>query len=258
MPPLEKRDIHLWLLFSDEMTSEPLHAHYFSLLSAQELQQQKRFCFAEDRLRYLLTRALVRTVLSRYAPIVPREWRFATNSYGRPHIANPLPAGADLRFNLSHTRGLIVLAVTQARDIGVDVENTRSRVVSTEIAARFFSRAEADALSRLPPQQRQERFLEYWTFKESYIKARGMGLSIPLDQFSFCYSGERNVQMTTHEALADAPGRWQFWQLRPAPEYCLAVCVQRAGTQASQLLVRKAVPAESEQVIVLPVLRTSE
>ena len=257
MIPLERPGVDLWLTFYAEITSEQLLAHYSSLLTEQELRQQQRFYFANDRLRYLVTRALVRTVLSRYVPILPRDWMFAVNSYGRPHIANQQAAQADVRFNISHTRSLIAMAVTRARDVGVDVENTQARAVSMEIADRFFARAEVDALSKLPRQQQQERFFEYWTLKESYIKARGLGLSVPLDKCSFHYPCERRVQIVIHDELADDAARWQFWQLRPTPEYSLAVCAQRVETSASRLLVRKVVPADSEQIITPAVLRTS-
>src|SRR5437763_959951 len=82
------------------------------------------FHFARDRRRYLVTRALVRTVLSRYMDIAPREWAFAVNDYGRPLITNAAAAARQISFNVSHTDSLIILAIAQGHELGVDVENT--------------------------------------------------------------------------------------------------------------------------------------
>src|SRR5579864_4134155 len=107
--PLPPAEIHLWLAFYDEITDEHLLSDYRALLNSAEKEQEPRFYFAKDRLRYLVTRALVRTVLSRYVLIDPRELIFSTNAYGRPEIANTQAGKALLSFNISHTHSLIVL-----------------------------------------------------------------------------------------------------------------------------------------------------
>src|SRR6185436_4436818 len=178
-------EIHRWLAFYDEIADERLHAAYRELLDAAEREQEPRFYFARDRRRYLVTRALVRTVLSRYLSIDPRACIFSTNAYGRPEIVNAEGREAGLSFNLSHTHSLIVLGVTTGRALGVDVENVRDREASIAVADRFFAPQEVAALAATPADRQQYRFFEYWTFKESYIKARGMGLSLPLDKFGF-------------------------------------------------------------------------
>ncbi len=92
-----------------------------------------------------------------------------------------------------------------------------------------------------------DRFWEYWTFKESYVKARAMGLSIPLDKVSFRYPNDHAVEIRMHPDLGDQPGRWQFWQLRPTAEYLLAVCAERAADNSQTIVVRRAVPLVSEE-----------
>ncbi len=255
---LTPAEIHLWLAFYDEITDERLLSDYRALLNYEEKEQQSRFYFARDRLRYLVTRALVRTVLSRYVLIDPREWVFSTNAYGRPEIANAQVREECLSFNISHTHSLIVLGVTRRRALGVDVENFRTRDVSIDIAERFFAPTEVTALSGVPPHQQQYRFFEYWTFKESYIKARGMGLSLPLDKFSFHYPHDRAVQITIDPELADDAARWQFWQFQPRPEYLVAVCAERVGDQPTKLIVRQAVPMLSEKSFTPEFLRLSQ
>jgi 4'-phosphopantetheinyl transferase len=256
--PLTPAEIHVWLVFYDEISEERLHSAYRELLSAAEKEQEPRFYFARDRRRYLITRALVRTVLSRYVSIRPEEWVFSTNAYGRPDIVNAQARDACLSFNISHTHSLIVLGVTTHRALGVDVENFRAREVSIDIADRYFAPQEVAALAAVPPHQQQYRFFEYWTFKEAYIKARGMGLSLPLDKFSFHYPDDHAVELAIDPELADDAARWQFWQFQPMPEYLVAICAERVGPQPPSLIVREAIPMVSEKQCAFEFLRISE
>lgn len=255
--PLLPGEIHLWLASYDGIADERLHAAYRALLNTAERAQEPRFHFARDRRRYLVTRALVRTVLSRYAARDPREWVFAENAWGRPEIANAPPGDGSLSFNLSHTHDLIVLGVTRGRALGVDVENV-AREVSIDIADHYFAPAEVAALHAVPPQQRQERFFEYWTFKESYIKARGMGLSLPLGKFAFHYAHHRAVDIAIDPELADDPQRWQFWQFRPNPEYLVAICAERVGDCSPRLTIRRTVPMLSDEPLEVEFPRVSQ
>ena len=250
--------IDVWLAHYGEISDPRLHGEYRALLTDEERGKEFRFYFPDDQRRYLVTRAMVRTVLSRYLDVAPTNWRFANNSYGRPEIANLSRAECALCFNISHTRGLIALAVTQHRELGVDVENVQTREVSIDIADRFFARAEVSELATVPPERQQDRFFEYWTFKESYIKARGMGLSIPLGQFSFHYPHERAVQLAVEPALGDDASRWSFWQYRPTTEHLLAVCAEKRVGSAPSLVLRRTVPLVAEQTLEPPLLKTSE
>jgi len=252
---LTSAEIHVWLAFYDEISEDSLLAAYRELLSAAEKEQETRFYFARDRRRYLVTRALVQTVLSRYASIQPSEWMFSTNAYGCPAAVNA--QAKDLSFNISHTHSLIVLGVTRSRALGVDVENFHAREVSIDLMDRYFAPQEVEVLTAAPPHEQQYRFFEYWTFKEAYIKARGMGLSLPLDKFSFQYADDRAVEIAIHPELADDAARWQFWQFQPKPEYLVAICAERAGARSPRLIVRRAVPLRSEQPFVVEFLRVS-
>ncbi len=255
--PLTPSEIHVWLAFYDEICEERLHSAYRELLSAAEKEQEPRFHFARDRRRYLVTRALVRTVLSRYVSIHPEDWIFSANAYGRPEIVNAQARDACVSFNISHTHSLIVLGVTRNRALGVDVENVRAREVSIDIADRYFAPQEVADLTATPPHEQQYRFFEYWTFKEAYIKARGMGLSLPLDKFSFHFPDDHAVDIEIHPELDDDPARWQFWQLHPAPDYLVAICSERVGGQSPSLIVRRAIPMVSEDLFAPEFLRVS-
>ena len=255
--PLTSAEIHLWLGYYDEIHEEHLHSAYRELLNVAEKEQEPRFYFARDRRRYLITRALARTVLSRYVSIHPREWIFEANAYGRPDIVNAQARDACLSLNISHTHSLVVLGVTKGRALGVDVENFRARAVSIDIAEHYFAPQEVAALAAAPRDQQQYRFFEYWTFKESYIKARGMGLSLPLDKFSFHYPNDHAVEIAIDPELADNSGCWHFWQFRPTSEYVVAICAERLVAQAPSLIVRQAVPMVSEKAFTPEFLRVS-
>jgi|SRR5579872_6928379 len=256
--PLTSDEIHLWLTFYDEINEERLHASYRELLSPAEKAQEPRFYFERDRRRYLITRALVRTVLSRYFSIHPKQWTFTTNAYGRPEIANPQAKDINLVFNISHTHSLIALGVTRSRALGVDVVSLSGREVSIDIANHYFAPQEVAVLASAPPQEQQYRFFEYWSFKEAYVKARGMGLSLPLDKFSFHYPDDRVVEIAIDPELGDDAARWQFWQMQPAPEYLVAICGERISEQSPSLIVRQAIPMLSENEFALEFLRTSK
>lgn len=252
-----EENIDVWLAFYDEIDDQQLLAKYRELLIEEERGQEVRFYFADDQRRYLVTRALVRTVLSRYLGLAPADWRFSANAYGRPMIANIAFRNCGLSFNISHARGLIALAVTKHREIGVDVENVCVRQVSMDIANRFFAAAEVAELASVELERQQDRFFEYWTFKESYIKARGMGLSIPLEQFSFHYPHERAVSLTVQPELGDDASRWRFWQFRPTAEHLLALCAEQRGPDAPNVTIRKVIPLISDAQLRLPLLKAS-
>jgi 4'-phosphopantetheinyl transferase len=256
MIPLQKEAIHLWLCSCPYDQNRELDARYRILLDTDERTKEMRFHFERDRRRFLMTRALVRIVLSRYLPVEPQMWSFLTNAYGRPRIANEESRSAGLDFNVSHTDGLIVLGISAFRRLGVDTENIRMQQAPVELADRFFSRHEVEVLSRVPRDRQQERFFEYWTFKEAYIKARGMGLSIPLDRFTFDLPDRGEVRLSVAPELKDDQSNWQFWQFRPAAEHLLAICAERvAGTR---VVIRRIVTLDTEEIISPTPSRTSE
>ena len=188
-----------------------------------------RFYFAGHRHQYLLTRALIRSCLSAYYPVEPADWRFAKNDYGKPQVSHP-SSGINARFNLSHTNGLIVCAITADVDIGVDVEDAdRTTRAAFESLSSYFSAQEIKDLGALPAERKKQRFFDYWTLKESYIKARGMGLAIPLGKFSFHFKGDQLEEFRVHPELGDDAQNWRFWRIAMTERYPVAVAVNAAG-----------------------------
>jgi 4'-phosphopantetheinyl transferase len=250
---LDVNRIDLWCSFLDDSYEDALLHHYLSLLSQDERDQHVRFVFQRDRHRYLVTRALVRTVLSRYLNIAPAELKFAANEYGRPEIVNQ---HKDLSFNIAHTDRLVILGVVSRRALGVDTERFHSRDAPLEVVDRFFAPVEIAALNALPREAQSRRFFEYWTLKESYIKARAMGLSLPLDKFSFEFRGEQKVSLSIEPELNDSPSRWSFFQFT-IEDHLAAVCVERVGDAEPYLALRRIVPLQSEAALGYEDLRTS-
>lgn len=242
MEQIDSGQVHLWLAYLGEITDPRLLAEYRLLLTEDELRQQVRFHFERDRHRYLVTRAILRTVLSKYVDIAPQDWRFDVNAYGKPSIAAEHADARGIEFNVSHTDGLVVLGVTRERAIGVDVENVHSREVDIEIADRYFAPEEVRALCALPPEQQMRRFFAYWTLKESYIKARGMGLSIPLDWFAFDLEDAARIRLTLNPSLDDWPERWMFWQRQLGHDCLGAVCVEHGAAERPRLAMTRCWP----------------
>jgi 4'-phosphopantetheinyl transferase len=191
------------------------------MLTPDETERMARFVFERDREIFLATRVLVRTTLSRYHPVAPADWRFVANAYGRPEIAG---RDTDLRFNLSNTHGLIVCAVAHL-DVGVDVERIVRRA-PLEVADRFFAAIEVAALRALPSHEQGRRFFDYWTLKESYIKARGLGLALPLGGFAFRFDDDGVPSIEIDPTLEDDGQAWQFEQRLVTSEHLVAVCTR--------------------------------
>lgn len=180
LPRLEQGDVHVWRADLDraEDQAERLEA----ILSCDELQRAQRFRFDRHRTRFVVARAILRTLLARYLGITPPEVTFRYNVHGKPALASE--QGADVpSFNLSHSEGLALYAVGRAWAIGVDLEPVRSLSDGEAISERCFSRREREAWRALPSEQRPLGFFNCWTRKEAYVKALGSGLSCALDAF---------------------------------------------------------------------------
>ncbi len=151
-----------------------------AILDEFERARAARFAFDEDRRAYVAAHALLRLELSRYADRPARAWRFAATPLGKPYLLSP---PRDLRFSLSHARGMVVVALAEGVDIGVDVESGVRRADSMKLAERFFAREEVDFLRGLDEEARRDAFFATWALKEAVVKATGEGLARALDSF---------------------------------------------------------------------------
>jgi 4'-phosphopantetheinyl transferase len=224
---LSESEIHLWFAFPFENGDPQMPASAGPVLDDGEEARMKRLHSPAGRRLFAESHTLVRRALSRYSEIPPRGWRFVENAHGKPRI-DPDLASPLLSFSLAHTKGLAVVAVTGGANVGVDVERADRCVDAARLSSRFFSPEEAAAIQELSSDRLRERFSLYWTLKESYIKARGLGLSLPLDSFSFRLAGAIPFRIGFSGNNSDGPGEWRFALLRPLPQYVAAIGVSSA------------------------------
>jgi len=232
--------VDLWYYFYEDINDSVLLSAHKALMTPDERERYGRFHFERDRRLFLATRALVRTVLSNYTDVEPAAWRFSIAEHGKPYISHPA-INPCINFNLSNTPGLVVCAVSISHDcLGVDAEGIDRWNASSGVAEHYFSRDELKVLRTLPSLEQPRRFFAYWTLKESYIKARGLGLGLPLDQFSFIFNdGEIRVNFKS-TCLGNATC-WQFALIDAPPLHMIAIGVDTDGVPLS-LRARQVVP----------------
>ena len=249
--------IHIWYLFTNEIHDLELIDSYFEIISNDEFEKINKYIFDKDRHSCLLTRALIRYVLSRYVNKKPYQWEFSINDYGKPAIKN-IPENQLFKFNISHTDGLIALALTTTGDIGIDIENLErnktknksenkpeTKIDNISIAKRFFSQKEAVIIKNAAQNTKMELFLDFWTLKEAYIKARGMGLSIPLDKFYFTIT-DNNIDIGFDSEINDIPENWQFFKLNLDNKYKMSIAINDTQQSSCQLQFFRCVPFKYE------------
>jgi 4'-phosphopantetheinyl transferase len=214
--------VRLRWVASDSADAATLAA-WHATLEAAEQARAARFQFEHDRRAYIAAHALARAMLSGAVPLPPPAWRFTIGRAGKPEI-DPSLGVPWLRFNLSHTRGLVACALARRDDLGLDVEDLSRREASPGLAERHFAPAEVALLAAAPPAARHETFLRIWTLKEAFVKATGDGIGLGLDRFAFTLDPPR---------LHFAPGSagdaaaWRFLQWQPTPRHILAVALRR-------------------------------
>lgn len=200
-------------------------------LSVDEQARAARFHFPKDRARFIVARGVLRAILGRHLKRSPDELQFCYGPQGKPALTKE--AGGDiLCFNLAHSEGLALFAVTRGREIGIDLECLRPHIADKEIAEHFFSPGEVATLRALPEHLQQAAFFTCWTRKEAYIKARGEGLSIGLDWFDVTLAPEEPAALLRTRWDSQEASHWSLHELTPGPGYIAALAV--AG-QALQL-----------------------
>lgn len=249
---LQKGEIHLYASNPLSVTNTGLLTQYQEMLSEEEEKKRARYVFEKDCHRYLVTRAMIRSLLSQYGEYEPAEWRFTAGKWDKPEICvsqNP----QKLRFNISHTDGMICCVITRELDIGVDVESTHRKGEWVRIAHRYFSASEEQELTSQPWQSQRSRFFDYWTLKESYIKACGMGLAIALRDFSFRFQPLGTVDIEFAAGRIDDPRLWNFCTLLTAADFKISIGIKGKSNRVSpQMVVREGVPLDGWQTVHFP------
>ncbi len=198
-PPIGPGEVHVWRAALGDTDVSALR----QILAPDELIRAERFHFALDRARFISGRGLLRSILGRYLDLAPCDLRFKQGTYGKPELTG---ACSSLQFNLSHSDDLMLLAVTHARAVGIDLEMMRDNVPFQTLADYYFEPEDAWDLRLLQPAQRAWKFYDLWTSTEARLKASGIGLA--------------------HGLKVVAPDRWSMLKLTPADGYTAALAVE--------------------------------
>ncbi len=216
---LTDNEIHVW---KAELDCERTDLQQlFALLTPDEQQKAARFHFEKDQNHYGAARGLLRLILSAYLSEDPRNLRFTYNPYGKPALDSD-----PLQFNVSHSQGLALYAVTQHSEVGIDLEYMRTDFGWRQIVEQYFSAQEFNTLVQLPENQQCRAFFDGWTRKEAYIKAKGQGLSIPLDQFDVSLSPAEPAALLRTQWDSDEAAQWTLHALNPAANYAGAIAIR--------------------------------
>jgi 4'-phosphopantetheinyl transferase len=221
---LSEGEAHVWRALLDQPAD--IIARFAPLLSHDEYQRAERFHCPLDHRRFIAGRGILRKIVSAYLPHAPDEIRFVYNEYGKPFISDDQNRGA-LGFNLSHSNGMALYAVARGRCVGVDIEHMREDFATLDVAERFFSKTEFEALRAAPDDRRTKAFFNCWSRKEAYIKAIGMGVSYPLEGFTVSLAS--NVPPALLKVGADAAeaARWNMYESDVAEGYAAALIVEK-------------------------------
>lgn len=211
--------VHLWHARFDWLADQ--YQTFESTLAADERLRAARYLAKQMRDRYVLARGMLRAVLASYVNAIPGALRLAYGLRGKPFLPN-----SDLRFNLSHADGLIVLAVSQGVEIGVDVERVRPIPEMKTMVRDNFSLREQAALWSLPATDQADAFFRIWTRKEAYVKALGDGY-MSFGQFEV---NHENPPRLLSVQQGD-PARWSLAHLDFDTEYAGAICVEGEAPQ---------------------------
>lgn len=216
MPPAAIPPITLWAMPTAGLTEADV-ARWIPVLDDTERARVARLAIPRTRIEYVAAHALTRGLLAAATGRAPTAFHYAIGVKGKP---SALVDGRllDLHFNASHTDGLVAVAVSPHGALGIDVEAI-DRSVDLAVANRYFFGAEARWLDSLPSDRRLEGFLRLWTLKEAYIKATGLGLSQPLDEFWFDVAPPA-IRFTP--AIDDDERDWRFHQRVLADRFLVA------------------------------------
>ncbi len=215
-------DVHVWRFATDRPPDELDQLH--ALMSDVERRRAARFRFDGDRSRFIARRGLLRVVLARYGECDPARITLELNAFGKPTLAG---GDSRLQFNASHSDGVALVAVTVNRAVGIDIERHRADVDCLGVAASFFSPDEVETLRRADTPTRRSMFFTLWSCKEAWVKARGLGLSFPLDRCRVRV-GEGEPRLLEDPGQPGEHARWSLTSLDVGPDFSAAL-VAAAG-----------------------------
>lgn len=225
VPEFTSAEIHIWEF--PLTTSGPELDAYATLLSEDERMRASRFRIERDARCFTVARASVRSILGGYTGVAPRDLRFDYSHYGKPSLAG---VTADIRFNVSHSADLAMLAVARGREVGIDIETIRVEVETDKLAERYFSLHERESLRAIPNHDRVPAFFRCWTCKEAFLKAQGLGLSRSLESFDVEVNPERPARLLSTRPNPEEVAHWSLRDVQTVKAYAAAVAVNGPAT----------------------------
>jgi 4'-phosphopantetheinyl transferase len=223
VPRAEPDDVHVWAAGLDRWA--PKRDAFARTLSADEQQRAARYVAPSARDQFIVARGLLRALLARYLDLSPAEIRFGTRGTKPGLLAPNVP----LYFNVSHSRSLVLIAVSLRGEVGVDVEEQRTMQTYLDLAHRFFCPSEAQAIGALPPELSEAAFFRVWTRKEAFLKLTGLGLSGGLESFEVSVPPNEPVRLLTVHGETTTAARYTLENLTPAVDYAAALAVEGTG-----------------------------
>ena len=227
---LDRDEVHVWQ--AELETSSVRIDTYLNTLAEEEKSRADRLYFQRDRNRFIVAHGILRAILGRYLNRAPHTLLFRYGSHGKPALDFEHGPHA-IHFNISHSHGMALYAIARGRQVGIDVELTHRDLEVDQIADRFFSHGEIATLRALPRDVRKYAFFLCWTRKEAYIKARGEGLSLPLDQFEVSLIPGEPAALLSTVPDSDEVSRWSLRELAPTSDYVAALAVEGSGWSLS-------------------------
>jgi 4'-phosphopantetheinyl transferase len=223
---LDDGEVHVWRAGLD--LERPRVQRLARTLSPDETARAARFHFEKDRDRFIASHGLLRSILGRYLGVAPGDVKFIQGAYGKPALAEPFAIDG-IDFNMSHSEAVGLYAFARRRDVGIDVERGRADFATRDVAEKFFSPREVAELFGLPESLQCRAFFNCWTRKEAYIKARGMGLSLPLDQFDVSLLPGEPAELLHTSGDPTEASRWCLQELNAGAGYAAALAVAGSG-----------------------------
>jgi 4'-phosphopantetheinyl transferase len=231
LPPLGDRDTHVWCAHVSQFLQSG--SQCLAVLNEEERERAHRFHFERDRQSYIVSHAMLRFVLGHYLNHRPSELAFQTTHRGKPYLSHGPVSGRQLTFNLSHSQGITLLAVTWDADIGVDVEKLRTMSDAQGVADRFFSQRESAQLAVLDPEELKLGFFNAWTRKEAILKGLGRGITDGLDKVEVTFKPEDSVRLIGLDSAWGNSDDWTLINLDPCAGYCAALAIKASEANLS-------------------------
>ncbi len=243
---LRPDEVHVWM--ADLRALRHATVSLADCLAPEEMVRAKRFVFAEDGSDFIVARAYLRAILSWYLKTQPDQLSFGYGPHGKPELVDGLGVLSAVSFNLSHSHGLALYALSLRRAVGIDIERIDPSLEFDSLSRQFFSPSENRVLCGLFPGLKPSAFFKGWTSKEAIVKAIGDGLSLPLDRFDVCLLPEADARLIAVDGDVGKAAEWQLYALSPPSGYAAAVAVEgrdrvrlrywRCPDDAQQLLGR--------------------